>query len=127
MRKTLTNQKIKNFQPKCLSKEGRNIGRSGAVSATGFVLPCCWLDRPNEPRDSKVSTLFDEKLHIDNNDTIDDIIKIFNDELIEVFKKNKLTNLIKKVETTNFHIHSNSIEDILTSDKDAIFYVCDHC
>ena len=75
MRKTLTNQKIKNFQPKCLSKEGRNIGRSGAVSATGFVLPCCWLDRPNEPRDSKVSTLFDEKLHIDNNDTIDDIIK----------------------------------------------------
>ena len=75
MIKTPTNQKIKNFQPKCLSKEGRNIGRSGAISATGFVLPCCWLDRPNKPMDSKVSTLFDEKLHIDNNDTIDDIIK----------------------------------------------------
>jgi hypothetical protein len=59
--------------------------------------------------------------------SLEDIIKIFNDELIEVFKKNKLTNLINKVETTNFHIHSNSIEDILTSDKDAIFYVCDHC
>ena len=59
--------------------------------------------------------------------SLEDIIKIFTDELIEVFKKNKLTNLINKVETTNFHIHSNSIEDILTSDKDAIFYVCDHC
>jgi len=59
--------------------------------------------------------------------SLEDIIKIFNDELIEVFKKNKLTNLINKVETTNFHIHSNSIEDILTSDEDAIFYVCDHC
>lgn len=59
--------------------------------------------------------------------SLEDIIKIFTDELIEVFKKNKLTNLINKVETTNFHIHSNSIEDILTSDEDAIFYVCDHC
>ena len=58
---------------------------------------------------------------------LEDIITIFTNELIDVFKNSKLVNLIKKVETAKFHIHSNSIEDILTSDDDAIFYVCDHC
>lgn len=71
---TPTDQEIQNFQPKCLGPEGRNLGRSIAVSATGFVLPCCWLDRPSSSMDEKVKTLFDESLHIDNNDTIDDII-----------------------------------------------------
>ncbi len=59
--------------------------------------------------------------------SLEDIIKIFTDELINLFSRNKLVNLIKKVESANFHIHSNSIEDIFTSDEDAIFYVCDHC
>ncbi len=71
---TPTDQEIQNFRPKCLGSEGRNFGRAIAVSATGFVLPCCWLDRPSSPMDEKVKTLFDESLHIDNNDTIDDII-----------------------------------------------------
>ncbi len=77
MTKTPTNQKIQNFQPKCLGKEGYR-GRSIAVSATGFVLPCCWLDRPDDfddiMKDKKVGPLFDKKLHIDNNDTIEDIV-----------------------------------------------------
>ena len=59
--------------------------------------------------------------------SLEDIIKIFTDELINLFSRNKLVNLIKKVESSNFHIQSNSIEDIFTSDEDAIFYVCDHC
>ena len=59
--------------------------------------------------------------------SLEDIIKIFTDELINLFSRNKLVNLIKKVDSANFHIHSNSIEDIFTSDEDAIFYVCDHC
>ena len=47
MNKTPTSQEIQNFQPKCLGPEGANVGRSIAVTATGFVLPCCWLDRPD--------------------------------------------------------------------------------
>mgnify|MGYP001159807799 FL=1 len=85
---TPIDQEIQNFQPKCLGPEGRNLGRSIAVSATGFVLPCCWLDRPSSPMDEKVKTLFDKSLHIDNNDTIEDIISAepwqkFMRELIE--------------------------------------------
>ena len=69
MSKTLTNQEIPNFQPKCLK-----FGRAAAVTATGVVLPCCWLDQPSSLRDEKVDTLFEAKLNIDNNDTIEDII-----------------------------------------------------
>jgi hypothetical protein len=32
------------------------------------------LDRASSPKDKKVKTLFDDKLHIDSNDTIEDII-----------------------------------------------------
>ena len=86
---TPTDQEIQNFQPKCLGPEGRNLGRSIAVSATGFVLPCCWLDKPSSPMDEKVKTLFDESLHIDNNDAIEDIImsdpwQKFMRELVEI-------------------------------------------
>ena len=73
MSKTPTDQEIQNFQPKCLERvlPGRGI----AVSATGFVLPCCWLDQAhNTEKDEKIAPLFDDKLHIDNNDTIEDII-----------------------------------------------------
>ena len=73
MSKTPTDQEIQNFQPKCLDSNRTN-GRPIAVSATGYVLPCCWLDRASSPKDKKVKTLFDDKLHIDNNDTIEDII-----------------------------------------------------
>ena len=78
MNKTPTSQEIQNFQPKCLGPEGANVGRSIAVTATGFVLPCCWLDRPDSfdeiMEDEKIRPLFDDALHIDNNDTIEDIV-----------------------------------------------------
>jgi len=38
----------------------------------------------------------------------------------------KLTNLVKKINNTNFHIHSYTIEDILVSKSEDIFYICDH-
>ena len=74
MKKTPTDQEIQNLQPKCLGPEGQNVGRSIAVTATGFVLPCCWLDKPGQEVDEKVKTLFDSSLHIDNNETIENII-----------------------------------------------------
>ena len=59
--------------------------------------------------------------------TIEDIINTFKDELSSVLKKNNLDNLIKKLNETDFHIHSYEIEDILTSNSEDVFYICDHC
>ena len=58
--------------------------------------------------------------------TIDDIINIMRNDLIEKLSALKLTNLVKKINNTNFHIHSNTIEDILVSKSEDIFYICDH-
>ena len=59
--------------------------------------------------------------------TIEDIIVLFKEELNSILKKNNLTNLVNKLNVTNFHIHSYSIEDILTSNPEDVFYICDHC
>ena len=78
VKKTLTDQELQNFRPKCLRPDGANVGRSIAVTATGFVLPCCWLDRPdgseNLLEDEKIKPFFDKELHINNNKTIEDIV-----------------------------------------------------
>ena len=58
--------------------------------------------------------------------TIDDIINIMINDLLEKLSALKLTNLVKKINNTNFHIHSNTIEDILVSKSEDIFYICDH-
>jgi len=58
--------------------------------------------------------------------TIDDIINIMRNDLLEKLSALKLTNLVKKINNTNFHIHSNTIEDILVSKSEDIFYICDH-
>ena len=58
--------------------------------------------------------------------TIDDIINIMRNDLIETLSALKLTNLVKKINNTNFHIHSYTIEDILVSKSEEIFYICDH-
>ena len=59
--------------------------------------------------------------------SVEDIIKIFKESLVELFKNNKLYILEKKIKETNFHIHGQEIENILTSSPDQIFYICDHC
>ena len=57
---------------------------------------------------------------------MDDILKKFKDELMNIFEKHNLTILKKKLDETELHIHGYSIEDILVSEPDSIFYVCDH-
>ena len=105
---TPTNQEIQNFQPKCLGGKGykaRSIAI--AVSATGFVLPCCWLNQTYDVnKHEKVRPLFDDKLHIDNNDTIDDIIysepwQTFMRDLIEKPEKSAPICFRKCTKTTH--------------------------
>jgi hypothetical protein len=58
--------------------------------------------------------------------SINEIIKIFVNSLKDVLEKNNLTILIKKLEESKFHIHGYTIEEILVSNYDSIFYICDH-
>jgi len=76
---------------------------------------------------SELFSDFKVSISLANIDTIDDIILIFKKELIQALEKNNFTRLIEKVNHCNFHIHSYSIEDILTSSINDIFYICDHC
>ena len=59
--------------------------------------------------------------------TLDDIVKIFLDEMKLVLKQNNFEVLLEKVVDKEFHIHSHTLEDILTSNPDNVFYVCNHC
>jgi len=69
------------------------------------------------------------KVHIDIRyiDTLDDIVKFFLSELRIVLKANNFENLIEKIVDKEFHIHSYTLEQILTSNQDDIFFVCNHC
>ena len=59
--------------------------------------------------------------------TLDDIVKIFLDEMKLVLKQNNFEVLLEKVVDKEYHIHSYTLEDILTSNPDHIFYICNHC
>ncbi len=69
------------------------------------------------------------KVHIDIRyiDTLDDIVNIFLNELKMVLKENNFENLLNKINIEEFHIHSYTLEQILTSNKDDTFFVCNHC
>lgn len=69
---------------------------------------------------------FQVDISLYNVTTIEDIIKIFVNSLREVLEKNNLTILIDILKKRNFHIHNYTIEEILVSNYDSIFYVCDH-
>jgi len=61
-----------------------------------------------------------------NISTINDIINEFKLSLIKLFEDNNLINLKKIIENKHFHIHDFTIEDILTSDSNHIYFICDH-
>lgn len=78
---------------------------------------------------SEIFSGFTAQINITQVESIDDIIKEFTARLENVLSTNNLTNLLEELKQSEkrFHIHSNSIEDILTSNSEDIFYICDHC
>lgn len=76
---------------------------------------------------SELFSNFQVEIPLYNISTIEGIIVLFKEELNTVLKKNNLTNLMNQLNVTNFHIHSYSIEDIMTSKPEDVFYICDHC
>lgn len=75
---------------------------------------------------SEIFSDYQLKISLYKIDNLEDIIKIFVSSLKNKLEELNLTNLIKKLSESKFHIHTYSIEDILTSDNDSIFYICDH-
>ena len=59
--------------------------------------------------------------------TIDDIIKKFKEELKSVLEEHNFTMLLNILENKRLHLHTFTINDILSSKKDDVFYICDHC
>ncbi len=59
--------------------------------------------------------------------TIEDIISLLKKNLINIFNQHNLVGLEKLVNETDFHIHTHTIEEILTSNEEMVFYICDHC
>lgn len=76
---------------------------------------------------SELFSDFEVRISLYNISTIDDIIHTFKNELRETLKKNNLMNLVRMLDDKDLHIHSYTIEAILTSDPEDIFYICDHC
>ena len=76
---------------------------------------------------SETFSNFSTSISLFHVESLDDIINTFKSILIDILKKNNFTNLINKLNKSELHIHSYTIEDILTSNEDLIFYICDHC
>ena len=76
---------------------------------------------------SELFSTFQTEIQLTNISSIDEIIIIFRNRLKEVFIKNSLEILASKVDKCPFHIHSYDIEQILTSNVEDSFYICDHC
>ena len=76
---------------------------------------------------SELFSNFEVEISLDEVSSLEGIVDIFKKELNDVLENSNLINLIKKLEESNFHIHSFTIEDILVSNSEDIFYICDHC
>lgn len=59
-------------------------------------------------------------------ESIDEVVVLAISQLRDIMEKNRLSELVKKVDEIKWHIHSHTLEDILTSKND-IIWICDHC
>ena len=88
------------------------------------------MSKPSDKRtfiaSSDIFSDFSVEISLYNIESIDDIINIFVSKLKECLEKNNFTNLVKILEEKNFHIHGQTIENILVSKHTDTFYICDH-
>ena len=66
-------------------------------------------------------------INLDYCNSINDIIDIFKNELLSILNLHNFEVLIEKVKQSRFHIHDNTFESILLSDKNKIIYICENC
>jgi len=75
---------------------------------------------------SKLFSGFKVSINITMVDNLEDIIRIFVNNLRENLKKNNFENLLDELKKSKFHIHTITMADILISSINDTFYVCDH-
>ena len=68
---------------------------------------------------------YETNINLDLVDSINDIIILVIKNIKEDIKSFPI--LLKELEKVNYHIHDYHIGDILLSDSNTIFYICDHC
>ena len=68
--------RIRKFQPKCILTD-----RQPAFTATGFLVPCCWVDNQWGMKDKNIKKFYDPKQHIDKHETVMEIMhgEVFTD------------------------------------------------
>ena len=59
---------MSSISPKCLNNK-----RTRALTADGYVLPCCWVDTEDSRVDPTYKHLFDDSLHINIIEDIESI------------------------------------------------------
>ncbi len=68
---------------------------------------------------------YETNINLDLVDSVNDIIKLVINNIEKDIKKFPI--LITELKKVNFHIHDYDIGDILISNSDTIFYICNHC
>jgi hypothetical protein len=64
------------LHPECLGKAlNKKYVRGIAYTSEGYLLPCCWLDIPRLKPELERFGLFNEKLRLENNNSVEDIIE----------------------------------------------------
>ena len=76
---------------------------------------------------SELFSSYELDIDVNFHDSINSIIEYFKNDMIELFNKHRLHGLVEQMNNTRFHIHSYTIEDILISEIETIYYICDHC
>jgi len=98
------------LKPKCL-----NNSQSPALTNTGILLPCCWLDNLDSYNEVEVKKLFNDK-KIDDVNNVDEIIngKVWTN-FFEVLKNESITVPKKCYQkcTNNIKVHSSRKRTIL--------------
>ena len=97
--------------PRC---EKKIHGKDYALSAKGFILPCCWCDTISPEKDKELMKLFRPHLHISKNDTIEEIL--LSDEWLKF--KDSITKDYDKAPKVcqRFCGHKDKIKGIVEDD-----------
>lgn len=61
-------------------------------------------------------------------DSINDIIQDCKEDLLKTLETHNFVELIRTCNGCNFHIHTHTLDDILTCSEEERIYICDgHC
>jgi len=64
---------------------------------------------------------------LDEMDCLEDIVKYVINSLNNMLILGNFEHLINKAKNMNFHIHDVDFGEIIMSEPNTIFYVCNHC